>query len=533
MKPETAVHITPGSARSGYAPDENVYRRLAWAAAMYAAVYLIVTVTGNLSGAFASGNTEYQNYSNLSALLAVFLSAAVILVARSRWLSPGAMSDAGLLFAVLAAAGIDLHLGFFPIEPDQVPIGISWIGVWILCVVAIVPATPGKAVLAAVACASMTPLFLLVGMARGSANPSNAAMVLFIVPNYVCVLIALANVRILHGLRRQVQEARRMGGYQLVSQLGQGGMGEVWRAEHHTLARPAAIKLIRPSAIPGTGANTVFRRFEREAQATAALRSVHTITLYDFGISDDGSFYYVMELLEGLDLQRLVTRFGPVPAARAAHFLKQACHSLAEAHAIGLIHRDIKPANLYTCRLGPDLDFIKVLDFGLVKPSTHGAADEVSQLTQTGVTAGTPAFMAPELALGQGDVDHRSDVYSLGCVAYWLLTGQHPFQAASPVEMVMRHLQDAPLRPSARSELPIPAELDAAVLACLEKEPAKRPESMMALARLLEPVAAPWSAADAAGWWQKHLPDLARNPAPARGILISNEEHRWHPISKS
>jgi hypothetical protein len=429
---ETAVHITPGSAPRGCVPDEKVYGRLVWAAAMYAAVYVIVSVTGSLSAAFAIANVDCQKYSNLSTLFAVFVPAAVILAARSRWLSPAAMADAGLLFAVLAA----------------------------------------------IACASMTPLFLLVGMARGSANPSKAAMVLFTVPNYVCVLIALANVKILYGLRRPVQEARRMGGYQLKTLLGQGGMGEVWRAGRHTLARPAAIKLMRPSAIPGTGAKTVFRRFEREAQAAAALRSVHTITLYDFGISDDGSFYYVMELLEGLDLQRLVTRFGPAPAARGA----------------------LSETGMPFAGRGP-----------------------CHRVDSSRYQAGQPIHLPP----GSGFRLRQSAGFRTG-EAFHARSRRRGSQlmsirlAASPVEMVMRHVQ-------CRFRL----NWMGAVPACLEKEPAKRLESMMALARLLEPLAAPWSAAGAAGWWQKHLPGLARNPGPARGILISNEEHRWHPISKS
>ncbi|MDX1984539.1 MAG: serine/threonine-protein kinase [Bryobacteraceae bacterium] len=512
MNEQAAVHITPGATKPSGLPDENIYQRLSWAAVLYAAVYVIVSMTGNLSGAFLIANGPYRELANLATLFAVLVSAGVFVLARKRWLGPALMADVGLLFAVLAAAGIDLHLCFIPIPRELIPLGISWIGVWILCVVFIVPSTVGKAMLAALASASMTPLFLLIGMARGSADPSTAALILFIVPNYVVVLIAFASSRILYGLRQQVQEARRMGGYQLVALLGQGGMGEVWRAQHHTLARPAAIKLIRPSSIPETNAQTAFRRFEREAQATASLRSIHTITLYDFGISDDGSFYYVMELLEGLDLQRLVTRFGPLPAARAAYLLRQVCHSLAEAHVAGLIHRDIKPANIYICHLGPDYDFVKVLDFGLVKPSTHGAADEITQLTQTGVTAGTPAFMAPEMALGKPEIDHRSDIYSLGCVAYWLLTGQQPFKASSPVEMVMRHLQDSPELPSRRTELAIPAELDSVILACLEKDPAKRPQTMEELSARLEPVAEMWNSGQAARWWRTNLPELARWP---------------------
>ena len=218
-----------------------------------------------------------------------------------------------------------------------------------------------------------------------------------------------------------------MGSYRLVERLGKGGMGEVWRAQHRMLARPAAIKLIRPEVLGATDAgepgSMLLRRFEREAQATALMRSAHTVELYDFGVADDGTFYYVMELLDGFDLDELVERFGPVPPERAVHLLRQICDSLAEAHAAGLIHRDVKPANMYACRYGREVDFIKVLDFGLVK---HGRAPEEGA---DKLTAGDTARAArrrscrPSRRSATSDVDARSDLYAVGCVAYWLLTG--------------------------------------------------------------------------------------------------------------
>ena len=212
--------------------------------------------------------------------------------------------------------------------------------------------------------------------------------------------------------------------YDLEERIGSGGMGEVWRGRHQTLARPTAIKLIREDRIKGVvadAARRVLLRFEREAKATAALRSPHTIEVYDFGVTADGHFFYAMEFLAGLDLQSLVEQFGPVPAERVVHLLLQACDSLADAHDNGMVHRDIKPANLFLCRLGPSCDHIKLLDFGLVQHDQPVAQSK--KLTEEGTTAGTPAYMAPEMVVKQNGVDNRSDIYALGCVAYWLAKG--------------------------------------------------------------------------------------------------------------
>lgn len=248
-------------------------------------------------------------------------------------------------------------------------------------------------------------------------------------------------------------------------------------------------------------------RFEREAQAIARLRSPHTVELFDYGVADDGAFYYAMELLEGVDADTLVRRFGPLPADRTIHVLRQVCHSLSEAEACGLVHRDIKPANIFLCRYGEDCDFVKVLDFGLVKAlgESVGAAPA---LTGENWIAGTPAFIAPEQALGRTDLDGRADIYALGCVAYWLLTGNLVFTAETPVALLMRHAQDPASAPSSRSELPIPLELDRIILACLAKDPAERPQTARELSRRLLEVegAEGWSEDRARSWWEEHLP---------------------------
>ena len=241
-------------------------------------------------------------------------------------------------------------------------------------------------------------------------------------------------------------------------------------------------------------------------------------------MSDDGNLYYVMELLEGLNLQELVNRFGPLSPARAVHLLKQACLSLGEAHERGLVHRDIKPSNLVACRMGLAVDFVKVLDFGLVKmPSEEG--EEHANLTSPNVTTGTPAFMAPEVALGNRPVDRRADLYALGCVAHWLLTGRTPFEAPTAVAMLLQHVQEDPVAPSRASEVPIPAELDQIVLDCLAKEPRRSagPTAAALYRRLSEcPVPDPWDRDRAVEWWWNiHLSDLQR--AGSRGANGNGE----------
>src|SRR5215213_2895653 len=302
--------------------------------------------------------------------------------------------------------------------------------------------------------------------------------------------LATITSRVTYGLRKQVAEANELGQYILEEKIGGGGMGEVWRARHRLLIRPAAIKLIRPQL---TGdSELLLRRFEREARATAALRSPHTVQLYDFGATEDGRLYYVMELLDGLDLDTLVRQHGPLPAERVVHILRQVCSSLQDAHVNGLVHRDIKPANVVVSRAGTTFDFAKVLDFGLVKLDSAGSdGDDAVKLTNEGSASGTPAFMAPEVVLGVADTDHRVDLYALGCVAYWLLTGKLVFEGKSVVEVMFHHAHTAAPRPSTRTELVIPAQLEDLTMECLEKDPARRPASAEAVSARLDAVPLP------------------------------------------
>ena len=337
------------------------------------------------------------------------------------------------------------------------------------------------------------------------------ALIVF-VSNYVFVLSSsILSIILSHLVWSAQQQARKVGSYELEERLGQGGMGEVWRARHHLLARRAAIKLVRPEVLGGDPQTRrlALARFEREAQATASLRSPHTIDLYDFGISDTGVFYYVMELLVGRDMQSLVRDFGQLPPERVLYLLEQVCESLAEAHAAGLVHRDIKPSNIYVCREGLQCDFVKVLDFGLARDRRP---DAVHLTMQSGERlTGTPAYMAPEVIMGATEIDPRVDIYALGCVAYFLLTGQLVFEGTTPMKTLLKHVEEAPVPPSQRAEIAVPPALDALILQCLEKDPHRRPKDAQATLRLVREcrVGAIWNGDVAREWWEAHLPDLS------------------------
>jgi len=336
----------------------------------------------------------------------------------------------------------------------------------------------------------------------------------------------------LHGERSRrsgpMGEEPHFGSYQLLERLAGGGMGDVWRARHRMLKRESAVKVIRRDVLAsGDAGDALLRRFEREARATSALKSPHTVEIHDFGITEDGTFYYVMELLDALSLDELVKRFGPLPASRVMYILLQACESLAEAHRNQLIHRDIKPANILLCRYGLKRDFVKVLDFGLVK-NTSRLGEGTVGLTGAAVV-GTPAFMPPEVAEPEDLLDARSDIYALGCVGYWLLSGQLVFDAATPLQMVLAHVQTPAPPPSARTELPIPADLERVILACLSKNPDDRPQSAEALSLELAKCSMDdsWSEARAAEWWNVHSPStLASSPEPS---MPAGEQHPSSP----
>jgi serine/threonine-protein kinase len=373
---------------------------------------------------------------------------------------------------------------------------------------------------------SMNPVGMLIAKARGTWDFGSWTNVLVMhYPDYLMVGVAFVISRVVMRLGQQVTKARELGSYRLVALLGKGGMGEVWRARHHMLARDAAIKLIQPhmlSGSAGSNAVTIRRRFEQEAKTTASLRSPHTVELYDFGVTKDGVFYYVMELLDGIDLETLVRKFGPQPPARVAQILRQVCRSLGDAHTHGMIHRDIKPTNIFLCRLGNEYDFAKVLDFGLVKVLDENE----TKITVDGSTTGTPAYMAPEIALGNSAVDGRTDLYGLGCVAYWLITGKLVFDEKGSIAMLLAHLQKTPVTPSLRNEAAMPEGLERAIMMCLAKDPADRPPSAESLARMLEDdnKVDPWTAEDAERWWCENMPADIAAPEAAEQPTLENPD---------
>jgi len=424
--------------------------------------------------------------------------------------TPQTKTDVGLAFMVMSAAWIALINATVPIVPDETT-RVSWIAAAFLIFAMFAPASPGKMLVASVTAATMDPLAVGLTYFQGRPVPPLGATLILFLPNYLCAVVAVISSHAQQRLGRRLTEAREMGSYRLVERLAHGGMGEVWRAEHALLARSAAVKLIRPEMLGSDGESDIAhvqRRFAREAQATAALCSPHTIRLYDFGVTNEGRFYYAMELLTGRDLQSLVQDFGPLPADRAVFILRQVCHSLADAHARGLVHCDIKPANVYLCRMGLEYDFVKVLDFGLVK--TRRTGEFGLSTTVDDHTTGTPAYMAPEVITGDVEIDRRADVYSVGCLAYYLLTGQLVFEAETRMKMLIQHVRTEPIPPSQRSELPIPAHLDQLVLACLHKDPDKRPQDARYLFQLTcECTPGPgWNQEKARRWWTAHLPEF-------------------------
>jgi serine/threonine-protein kinase len=302
----------------------------------------------------------------------------------------------------------------------------------------------------------------------------------------------------LNFLQRQAFAAQQLGQYRLKKRLGAGGMGEVFLAEHTLLRRPCAIKLIRPEQ---TADPTSLQRFEREVRAMATLTHWNTVEVFDYGHADDGTFYYVMEYLPGQNLETLVARYGPQPAGRVIHLLRQVCRALREAHGVGLLHRDIKPSNIITCQRGGVADVVKLVDFGLVQDA--GLSAETDKLTVKGTILGSPPYMSPEQAAGKAGLDARSDIYSVGGVAYFLLTGRPPFQKETPLEMLLAHAYETPV-PPADVQPDVPLDLQAVILRCLFKNPGDRYPDADSLEKALAQCAAAndWMEETAAAWWR-------------------------------
>lgn len=338
-------------------------------------------------------------------------------------------------------------------------------------------------------------------LARGGVVIFRSATLAHMIDIGILAAISVIITKTLYNYRFSLARARKLGNYLIKGEIGRGGMGTVFEATHAFLARPTAIKVMMPQ---GANAKESVARFEKEVRLSASLSHPNTITIFDYGHCSHYSFYYAMELLEGMDLQKFVEKFGPVPAHRAIYILKQVCGSLGEAHQSGIIHRDVKPSNIFLTKRGGLYDFVKVLDFGLAKEVRKH--DEV-HLTKTGAVLGTPRYVAPESIHSKGQVDERTDIYMLGSVAYWMLTGRPPFIGESSVDLIVEHLNTVPERPSRVTEMPIPEELDRIVMKCLEKDPEKRYQTPEALLEALEavPFPSPWIQNKAREWWTLHL----------------------------
>lgn len=349
----------------------------------------------------------------------------------------------------------------------------------------------------------MVPVLLLYAMFWMNPHVSALATVYdltgFTLVMVISSMASLLGVDTIGSLRREAFEARQLGQYRLTQQIGAGGMGEVYLAEHQWLKRPCVVKLIRPDK---AGDPRHLARFQREVRATARLSHWNTVEIFDYGSTEDGTFYYVMEYLPGMSLAELVNRFGPLPPGRVIHLLRQVCDGLAEAHAMGLVHRDIKPGNIFAAQRGGIHDVAKLLDFGLVKPLLE---DQSMQLSTEGAITGSPLFMSPEQAAGETEADVRSDIYSLGAVGYYLLTGRPPFESDKPMKVLIAHIHQPAIPPTHhRSEIPL--DLEAIILRCLEKAPADRFADVAALGDALDACedAGDWSREDATRWWREH-----------------------------
>ncbi|HEV8196899.1 MAG TPA: serine/threonine-protein kinase [Gemmatimonadales bacterium] len=509
-------HSTPSSQKSGGGaprplPDDllrEASRRLGIFALMGAALWTTGTLLDKLAQRAMNPTSSAWRTLDVPDLIAgagLLVSLAMYRYTRRTGRVPQRCLDVGLLYLVFTALAIGLLWHWHAVPSDWPPNPvITWVGAVILMFPAIVPTPPRKMLVAGLISAAMMPAGMLIAKARGAwdfGSDWNALLMHY--PDFMLVGVAVVISHVVTRLGHQVSKARELGSYQIGELLGRGGMGEVYLARHRMLARPAAIKLIRPEMIASGGddaARLAISRFRREAEVAANLRSPHTVELYDFGVTEDQTLYFVMELLEGMNLEQLVRTSPRVDPARVIHILRQVCESLEEAHVRGLVHRDIKPANIHIGRLGLTHDFVKVLDFGLVK-SMAGTTGEQSLATGTGITPGTPDYMAPEMLMGNA-IDGRADLYALGCVAYNLLTGVPVFEGPGVFALIAKHLNEVPVSPSARADIVLPDGLERLVLACLAKDPPSRPASAAALGRALAALDLdPWTQDDAAAWW--------------------------------
>ena len=445
--------------------------------------------------------------------MGVLAATVVILSSGMFWLlrqprSAQTLGWLGIGFVVLVALAMAAAEVALAPEIGTGRWGVSGIGIWIVLFPLVYPLSPRTALGAALACASAVPMVYGIGQIAGAPSEPWSRLLPWMLPLYFCAGLAVVAAFSIHRYRRALEQAKRQlreyGRYELIRLLGKGGMGEVWLARHRLLPRSAAIKfVIPPVEADDARRESMTRQFEAEAAAIARLSSVHTVTLYDFGVTDNGEWYYVMELLDGIDLEQAITLYGPLPDWRVVHILAQACRSLAEAHRQHLIHRDMKPGNLMLCRLGDELDVVKVVDFGLVGCEPHGLPNG-----PLSTWAGSSGYVAPEVLLGESAADGRGDLYALGCVAWWLMTGRTVFAEAKNVqdECVLHCTAPPPvaiLRVGGHEE-----NLIQLIIELLGKRADLRPADADATRQRLMSLAC-WNAYDEAAvtaWWAKVRP---------------------------
>ncbi len=469
------------------------------------------------------------------AVKVVILCAGMLFLLR-RQRSGALLQTVGIGFVVLVALSMAAAEVSLAAEIGAARWGVSGIGIWIVLFPLVYPSNPRVTLAAALSCASAVPLVYGAARLVGADAEQWSRLLPWILPLYFCAGLAVVAALSIHRYRRALAQAKRelreFGRYDLVRRLGRGGMGEVWLARHRLLPRMAAIKFVAPPDEADRGRRSELdRQFEAEAAAISRLSSVHTVTLYDFGVADDGEWYYVMELLDGIDLQQAVESWGPLPDWRVARILAQTCRSLAEAHRQGLVHRDIKPGNLMLCRMGDELDVVKVVDFGLVglghgDPTAHQNPGQASS-GPSSTWAGSAGYVAPEVLLGTGGDDGRVDLYALGCVAWWLLTGMTIFPGEKELqEECVLHCTMPPPAAALRAAVHDPG-LVQLILELLAKRPDARPPDADTVRRRLMTLPC-WSHYDEAAvaeWWavtttpSSLLPAVsAVKPPPAPGI---------------
>lgn len=406
-----------------------------------------------------------------------------------------------LFFLVMNAMGQYAIAHKFHVVPTQIEPWLILIFVYAL----FIPNTWQRAALVTGAI-SMLPILVRGTLVLVDPEVAAAAGGDWLALGAVAIMLGLAvfasslGVYTIGNLRQEAFMAKQMGQYRLKHLIGVGGMGEVYLAEHLLMKRPCAIKVIRPEK---AGDPTVLARFEREVRASAKLSHWNSIDIFDYGRADDGTFYYVMEFLPGMSLQDLVTKHGPLPPERVVYLLTQVCDALHEAHGAGIVHRDIKPANIFAAERGGCYDVSKLLDFGLAKPVS--ASDGDASLTQAGTVTGSPLFMSPEQATGDHEPDARSDIYSLGAVMYFLLTGKPPFEHEKPIKVMIAHATQEPI-PLTELRPELPEDLSQVVARCLAKQPSTRFQTATELANALADCDAAdrWTRDDATRWWLAH-----------------------------